>query len=713
MSGRGVIVLEKSGDGVISVESISQALLERLKNVGAATAIVDKDTTSDEMLSVSPIVIQIADKQWKIEVLMAKKDAKSLYDAIYKDPLSIINQKGVTLFQDSGISKDGYVYKYDVKIDNRLNKIFNVRTVDQACKSIQDKLQKNDIKQWIGASSIRELIVMWEDRTKTSAVFSSQLRQQTHDINGASDADIRGWIFQSEKIGGASSAGEHGGVYKRNDEVALIKQDESVAHNISEFLASRIFKETAPGYGAEIFLTKFASAGIEGSEHDEIGDQVYIGSKFFRNYKDLYVDAYDSLSKPVPSDRPRNVGTWNRAIFKEALSRDGYKHYQDFSHVMVTSLLMGDFDVHWGNVGVIQEESRKKLVRIDFGWAFKNLTPDLRPRSTAMHLPGLGPTNHFREYPETMIFNSDFIDELRRVSDINLTYAMQSAFDELKAYYGSISLKQFAYSIDVPRKVIKETEKEEGLLVQAIQNHLKMILGARQQSMKDFATEIEIDLCFRETPEGVRAFKGYYDEKRNFISFKDIMCKNPEYFQQISEGQRHIHLRSKEFKGSNKWWGNLDIFRIIGRIYKGYLEKVATSGVLDAFREHSSDFAKWEVGSDVVQVSRGYGALKKEQEEQGQAVISESDDVVHSNGNISRVEKSVEQRAGETIREKVQLPSSTSEKELEGMAEVNVRDMISHWSKIGERQSLKPQPKSKISKRSEDKGQRNQVLERN
>ena len=38
---------------------------------------------------------------------------------------------------------------------------------------------------------------------------------------------------------------------------------------------------------------------------------------------------------------------------------------------------MGDFDVHIGNIGVIRNGSEKpRLVRIDYGWAFSNLTKD-------------------------------------------------------------------------------------------------------------------------------------------------------------------------------------------------------------------------------------------------------------------------------------------------------------------------------------------------
>ena len=70
--------------------------------------------------------------------------------------------------------------------------------------------------------------------------------------------------------------------------------------------------------------------------------------------------------------------------------------YTGLPQVIATSLLIGDFDVHWGNIGVVRDKGKKpKLVRIDFGAAFEKLNKKINPHSISEHLPGFGPTNHF------------------------------------------------------------------------------------------------------------------------------------------------------------------------------------------------------------------------------------------------------------------------------------------------------------------------------
>ena len=88
---------------------------------------------------------------------------------------------------------------------------------------------------------------------------------------------------------------------------------------------------------------------------------VYLVSVFFNNYKDLYKDIYTEAGLEVPSDRPRGIGTIGEStkIFRSGLKEN---EYTGFPQVMATSLLIGDFDVHWGNIGVVRDKGKKPKI---------------------------------------------------------------------------------------------------------------------------------------------------------------------------------------------------------------------------------------------------------------------------------------------------------------------------------------------------------------
>ncbi|MCC8461589.1 MAG: hypothetical protein LN545_06385 [Candidatus Megaira endosymbiont of Carteria cerasiformis] len=227
------------------------------------------------------------------------------------------------------------------------------------------------------------------------------------------------WNFWKQKgKAGVHSAGEYGGFYTRSDngtvvERALIKcEDTDISANISEVIGSRIFASIAPDYGAKVSLT--TPKGLQTLPPD--GSGVYVRSSFFKDYADdMYVDMDKNMSKenapskmlrtatlkgengkPDVLGRPYMMGS--RKVLGKAFEE---LNYQGFEQVAPTSLLIGDFDMHTGNIGVIRPKdgSDPKLVRIDFGGAFTKLSDNVHPHSHSRHIVGLGPTNHFREFP--------------------------------------------------------------------------------------------------------------------------------------------------------------------------------------------------------------------------------------------------------------------------------------------------------------------------
>ena len=332
------------------------------------------------------------------------------------------------------------------------------------------------------------------------------------------------WNKIGEKEGGARPSGSFGGVYKSGDKVALVKQD-NYAQDIAEFLGARIHNATVPNHSPELLLARIPESdkGVEKKDSD-----VYLVSVFFDNYKDLYKDIYAEAGLTPPKDRPRAVGSigGEKDMFRQGLKDN---NYTGFPEVMATSLLIGDFDVHWGNIGVVREKDQApKLVRIDFGAAFNSLKGKVNPHSISEHLPGFGPTNHFREFPREMKLDDGFIRELERVASLDIAGTISESLEELESFYSPEALKQFGERLGV-------TFKDDDDISATIKSNLTSTMKERQTSLKNFATELKIDLCIT---------KDENTEEWTLDSnkFKNIVKENPKYFIEVCTGRRKINL---------------------------------------------------------------------------------------------------------------------------------------------------------------------------
>jgi hypothetical protein len=332
------------------------------------------------------------------------------------------------------------------------------------------------------------------------------------------------WNKFGEKEGGARPSGDFGGVYKSRNKLALVKQD-NCAQDIAEFLGAKIHNATVPNHSPELLLARIPKS----DKIDEKADSdIYLVSVFFDNYKDLYKDIYAEAGVAAPKYRPRAVGSIGRekTVFRKGLKNNGYT---GFPEVMVTSLLIGDFDVHWGNIGVIRNKNHDpRLVRIDFGAAFNALKGEIAPHSISEHLPGFGPTNHFREFPREMKLNDHFINELERVAAMDIRQVIDESFKELESFYSPQALKQFGERLGV-----KFNDSSD--ISNTIKNHLTNVIKERQVSLKNFATELKIDLCISKDKQ---INEWVLDKDR----FKSIVEENLQYFKEVCKGERKINL---------------------------------------------------------------------------------------------------------------------------------------------------------------------------
>lgn len=362
---------------------------------------------------------------------------------------------------------------------------------------------------------------------------------------------FKGWNFLKPKGGGANEAGEHGGVYQSSDGkiTAMIKKEASSSKNIAEFLGSQIFEAISSGNGAKVNLI----APDDFNKSKAVDSQIYVKSEFFENYSsDMYVDMDKHMSaKTKPSSwfrkdggRPLFMGARNK-LFRTLENAFKEIKYQNFENIMPASLLIGDFDIHVGNIGVIRSpknsEALPKLVRIDFAGSFDNLTNNIYPHSRMRHLPGFGPTNHFREFPSKLRRSPEFGNNLIAASEIDLDKTIDKSFDELTKYYSNEAIAEFAKQA-MPKKFNNKKSKE--IRPEETKTSLIDTMKKRQESLKEYGLEIKLTNLISK-----KYSLPYYEVQKEEL--KNLMKEHPKYFQEVldyEEGKkvgRNLKLKSK------------------------------------------------------------------------------------------------------------------------------------------------------------------------
>lgn len=352
-------------------------------------------------------------------------------------------------------------------------------------------------------------------------------------------------IHEADPDGGRYDLEEGGQVSER----FLIKRDTANGQNdIAEYLAASVFQKTAKGYGAEIELAKNQSKNPQNPENQN----AFLASKFFKHgYRDFFKDNTYVFSRRTGT--LAGLESTSLKSPKSALKRksgDAYE-YSGYEKAMVTSLLLGDFSVHSGNIGVIdiaggkEKTPKKQLVRIDFGAAFRNFTDDINPYQDIPNrggvkfknkypdkpLPARYQKNYFlRDHPKERTMNKAFSAELRRVAEIDLTPVVEARWVEIDKNFNSKTIQAFAKQIKVPGADKGEVTPEQ------IKAHFTETMKKRQQSLKDMACEIDIKIALS---------KG---KKLNVTELQEAISRNPKHAERILKDPKNtqLHLTLKE-----------------------------------------------------------------------------------------------------------------------------------------------------------------------
>ena len=374
------------------------------------------------------------------------------------------------------------------------------------------------------------------------------------------------WKRKGEKIGGARKAGADGGVYEyigyeaegglKRGTIALIKKDNEIEANIAEFLGSKLFSMSEPDSdsGAKVKFMALAADDPSGKTIPFVkgdGSNVYVRSEFHANGAgDMYkhMDANMKENKPnwfmrAKGGRPWFMGT--RELFSKTYTK-AFKDlkYQDFDKTAPLSLLMQDDDLHPGNNYIIQEPGKNpRLFRIDFGCAFNNLSNDINPNTYSRNIPGRGPTNHFREFPKHLKLTPEFVEGLNRAADpklMDMDKYVEESFAEMQKYYNDKAIGKWA------QKAMPSLYKDKlNIDIDDVKADFKTIMQNRQKSLKEYSMQIELGHLIGKTPSGNYQVK-------NQARLNQLILDNPDYFNDINEGDRKIKLEDPKFKGDAK-----------------------------------------------------------------------------------------------------------------------------------------------------------------
>ena len=131
-----------------------------------------------------------------------------------------------------------------------------------------------------------------------------------------------------------------------------------------------------------------------------------------------------------------------------------------------------------------------------------------------------------------MKLNDEFIQELERVSNLDLDSVIDQSFQELQEVYSEEALIEFGNRLGVNWQHNIDGQSH---ISETIKNHLKQIMHERQVSLKNFATELKIDLSISKDD---KTGKWELDDQR----FQEIVEYNPNYFKEVVREKRAIKL---------------------------------------------------------------------------------------------------------------------------------------------------------------------------
>ena len=460
------------------------------------------------------------------------------------------------------------------------------------------------------------------------------------------------------KTTGIHESDPEGGHYKSTKEkdTHLIKRDiKKVSNDIAEFMAAQLFNELCENSACEISLHTSTATG-----------KTFLASKFFKNYKDLSEDL-GKEHRPEKLEVAQSFLPESQQYVKQGLARD---EYHDYERVTAASLLLGDKSIHSGNIGVVSERGTKRLVRIDFGAAFRELSPSIDPKISIANRVGMEKNYFLRDHPEKRTYTKEFAAELRREAVVPLDASIDAAWQKIIDNYGraaagkrdaivskeeSDAILKFGQQIGWDKGETSDKDAPE-----QIKEFFKARMKERQQSQLDMAFEIDLHIALNEKtfdPEKIQA------AIKTRPTYAAKMAKNPEALQlkfKLSKIQQDVfNVELARYNGttiarSEGAEENKARIEALHELVKTSLAKFPELSALDVVLSGEQDKAgKYKVG------------ITEAQDQELQAKIKAgAGDVAPERWAISMAENVQKMLTINYIREVSQTPLSISEKQI-------------------------------------------------
>lgn len=508
--------------------------------------LVDRLLKSSEDAATDSVRSMLKSKDRHIELTIPITKATSSLDDASPANIAALEELGRKLIKE----KDKELSELCKQLVESVSTTTNDRRKSEVGGSPNQALEKDE-----GYESGSEIV---EEQSVITETKDNNIKISNQGIKDRSDTKeiFDGMEFVSKKSGGANEAGKYGGIYrsKLDGNLSMVKQEQNISKNISEYMGSRVFAAVSKGNGAKVILRAPKDAEqqlVSGGTAKSLDKEIYVESKFLKDYSDdMYADMDKHMSaKTKPSSwfrkdgaRPLFVGSRNKLhstldnAFKEL-------RYEGFEDIMPASLLIGDFDVHVGNIGVIRDSSKPEvlpqLARIDFAGSLSKLEKNIYPHSRMKHLPGFGPTNHFREFPSEMRRNNKkFGCSLIESSKKDLSSSIEESFKELSKYYSMSAIKEWAEGSGAI-----STKNKDTLTLKDIEQSFKKLMHARQESLRAFGMEVLLSSVVQKGIKGTVNI----DEKQ----LKELVASYREEFKAVLaeyEKTGKLKLSKKEYR---------------------------------------------------------------------------------------------------------------------------------------------------------------------
>lgn len=395
-------------------------------------------------------------------------------------------------------------------------------------KSMATKETENII---LGASELKQILQNYHNQ-----VDKYYLKPQVWKTPDIAYQDLlKNPIQFKPKKGGAKNTGKRTGVYTfqngERSETMLLKQGANVGETVAEYVGGCLYGLTIPEYSARCILAK------DDTDPALSLDSVYVGSIFQKTKK-----TQDGFAAAGYRSRPFFAGTRarlkklfdsNDSLIRKILDiNDDTGHTLEYSAANV--LWHGDHDFHTGNVVLVEDENKKKFVKIDHGFSFFNfnrkvvdifnpLAGKFLSISPKRFLKGeklieFYPTNHFWDYAvenKQFYFNAHFVkacEEIVNCKPEAIRQNIEASLKNVQAIYGTNAneaFKQFALRIGMNESEILPIAKRKNadFIRYKIEDHMVGKLIERQASISNLA-----EYCKKHTAK--------LDKSRNLISKK-------------------------------------------------------------------------------------------------------------------------------------------------------------------------------------------------